>query len=503
MSDAAREIAAFDALKPRLTRLWSEVFAEDDQPYTSVVVPSVTLDPDDLVRTPQVHFYEEILLFLLIRLRNPRARVVYVTSQPIPLPVVDYYLTFLAGIPASHAAARLTLLSAYDGQPRPLTEKILERPRLVQRIRDAVTDPSRAYLTVLRSTALERRLAVALDLPLNAADPEMDWLCRKSGARRIFAEAGVPVVTGSENVRDETDVVEALAGLAAQRPGLRRAILKADTSYWDEGSAVVRMPAGPAATRDEFRRALLALELPEGHDRPSFLDRLARRGGVVEEFVEARYRADASVQLRINPLGRVFLTATHDELGAGPPWRLTGRGCLFPADDAYRLRIQEAGLRVGQALADRGLVSRVSIEFMLWRNDPGEEWQLAAHDVNLGVGGSTHPLLAVRFLTGGSLDPRTGLFASPTGRPKYYRCTDHLESPRWRGLLPDDLIEALTIERLNYSPHGEAGALFYMLGAISELGRVGMVAIGNTREEADAVYTRAIATLDGMCPPSG
>ena len=297
MSDAAREIAAFDALKPRLTRLWSEVFAEDDQPYTSVVVPSVTLDPDDLVRTPQVHFYEEILLFLLIRLRNPRARVVYVTSQPIPLPVVDYYLTFLAGIPASHAAARLTLLSAYDGQPRPLTEKILERPRLVQRIRDAVTDPSRAYLTVLRSTALERRLAVALDLPLNAADPEMDWLCRKSGARRIFAEAGVPVVTGSENVRDETDVVEALAGLAAQRPGLRRAILKADTSYWDEGSAVVRMPAGPAATRDEFRRALLALELPEGHDRPSFLDRLARRGGVVEEFVEARYRADASVQL--------------------------------------------------------------------------------------------------------------------------------------------------------------------------------------------------------------
>jgi hypothetical protein len=135
----------------------------------------------------------------------------------------------------------------------------------------------------------------------------------------------------------------------------------------------------------------------------------------------------------------------------------------------------------------------------LWRDDEAEDWQLAAHDMNFGVGGSTHPLLAVRFLTGGTLDVGTGLFASPTGKAKYYRCTDHLEAPRWRGLLPDDLIEALTVERLNYSPHGESGALFYLLGAISELGRVGMVAIGNSREEADAVYARAVATLDRMC----
>jgi hypothetical protein len=169
---------------------------------------------------------------------------------------------------------------------------------------------------------------------------------------------------------------------------------------------------------------------------------------------------------------------------------------VFPADDAYRMRIQEAGMKVGKALAARGLASRVSVEFLLTRDDPSQEWRLIAHDVNLGVGGATHPLLAVRFLTGGALDPRTGMFASPAGRPKFYRCTDHLQSPRWRGLLPDDLIDVLTLEHLNYSPHGEAGALFYMLGAISELGRVGMVAIGNSRAEADAVYRKVVETLD-------
>jgi hypothetical protein len=493
--DTAAEIAAFQALKPRLVRLWRDVFSADDQPYTSVVVPSVTVDPDDLVRAPHVHFYEEVLLFLLIRLRNPHARVVFVTSQPLPPPVVDYYLHFLAGIPASHAAARLTLLSAYDGSLRPLTAKILERPRLLQRIRDAVPDRQRAYLTVLRSTPLERRLAVELDLPLNGADPEMERLCRKSGARRILAEAGVPLAPGAGDLRDEGDIADALLALKAERPRLRHALLKLDTSYWDEGHAVVRVPGGASWSRDGVRQALRELEAPGGEDAASFLARFARRGGVVEERVEARHKADASVQLRINPLGTVTLTSSHDELPDGPT-PLACRGCVFPADDAYRMRIQEAALKAGRALAARGLSSRVSVEFLLTRDDPGREWDLIAHDVNLGVGGATHPLLAVRFLTGGSLDPRTGLFASPAGRLKFYRCTDHLQSPRWRGLLPDDLVEVLTLEHLNYTPHGEAGALFYMLGAISELGRVGLVAIGNSRDEADAVYRKVVETLD-------
>jgi hypothetical protein len=128
---------------------------------------------------------------------------------------------------------------------------------------------------------------------------------------------------------------------------------------------------------------------------------------------------------------------------------------------------------------------------------PGEGgFRLAASEVNLGVGGSTHPLLAVRFLCEGALDPATGLFVTVTGRTKYYRATDHLRSPAYRGLVPEDLIEIATMNGLSYSPHTEVGTLFYMLGALSEHGRVGMVAIGNSRAEAEEVYARTVATLD-------
>jgi hypothetical protein len=487
------EAQAFEALKPRLAQLWAEVFPRDDEPYTSVIVPSVTLDDGDPAPLGARRFYEETLLFLLMRLRNPQARVVYLTSQPIPSFVMDYYLHFLAGIPASHAAARLTLLSVHDASPRPLTEKILERPRLLERIRAAIPDLARAYMTVFRASPLERRLATLLEIPLNAADPELESLCAKSSGRRVMQEAGVEVPLGVEDLRDEDDLVAALQGLMAQRPGLRRAVLKLERSFWEEGHALVDLPS--CATRDALQQALRGLRGGEvDAEGPSFLERFGAVGGMAQEFVEGVEKV-VSGQVRINPRGEVILTSTHDELRGGH-MGLDSMGCVFPADDRYRRSVQDAALRVGHALAAKGLVSRLSVEFLVGTGPRGGPWRLVGSEINLGVGGSTHPLLAVRFLTGGQLDPQSGLFRSPSGEAKFYRATDNLHSEAYRRLLPEDVIDILTLGDLHYSARGETGALFYMLGAIAELGRVGMVAVGNSREGAEEIFRSTVAALD-------
>jgi hypothetical protein len=219
---------------------------------------------------------------------------------------------------------------------------------------------------------------------------------------------------------------------------------------------------------------------------------MARTGAIVEELLEGDVRS-ASGQVRINPRGEVILTSSHDEVRGGP-LGLVSRGCVFPADDRWRLPVQEQSLRLGRALAARGLVSRLSVDFLLVPE--AGEWRLVGSEMNLGVGGSTHPLLAVRFLAGGRLDPSTGLFHAKSGRAKYYRATDDLSSPAYRGLSPVDLIEILTLRRLNYSAHSESGVLCSMLGGISELGRIGLVAIGGSRTEADEVFERTVSVLD-------
>src|SRR4029078_4064357 len=134
------------------------------------------------------------------------------------------------------------MLCAHDASPRSLTEKILERPRLIERIRAGIPDPSRASWTVFNSPPLERRLAVLLGIPLNGVDPRLGHLGTKSGSRKIFREAGVPLPEGCEDLRDQADVVEALGELRGRVPALRRAVVKLDDSFSGEGNAIFTYP---------------------------------------------------------------------------------------------------------------------------------------------------------------------------------------------------------------------------------------------------------------------
>ncbi len=490
----SEEIARFDALKPRLLEVWDLLMQRDEEPHTSVVVPSMTLDQEELRKIPGAVYYEERLLFLLIRLRNPKARVVFVTSTPLHPMILEYYFELLAGTPASHARSRLTVLCAHDASPRSLTEKILERPRLIERIRAGVPDPSRAYLTVFNSTPLERRLAVLLGIPLNGVDPRLCHLGSKSGSRKIFREAGVPLPEGFEDLRTLSDVVQALVELRRLRPGLRRAVVKLDDSFSGEGNAIFNYPEEVAA--ESVSAALHDLEFSVGtENRASYFDKFERMGGIVEEFIEGREKSSPSVQMRITPHGRVELISSHDQILGGARQQVF-LGCTFPARQEYRVDIQRLAVRVGEALAAHGVVSRLGVDFLAWRDAPDEAWRLAALEINLRMGGTTHPYLALRFLTGGDLDAETGLFHAPGGHTLGYRATDNLSSANYRGLLPDDLIDILTYNRLHYNHRKETGAIFHMIGAASEFGKLGLTVIGKDRREIDRLYSRTLEILD-------
>ena len=171
-------------------------------------------------------------------------------------------------------------------------------------------------------------------------------------------------------------------------------------------------------------------------------------------------------------------------------------GCRFPADEDYRLRLQEHALSVGRALAERGVVSRFAVDFLATRASADAAWDLHAIEINLRMGGTTHPFMALRFLTGGGLEDGTGTFLSPRGQEKHYLATDGLTSPAYRGLLPEDLMEILSSHGLHFRPSTETGVLFHMIGALSQYGRIGVTSFGNSAEEARELYDWAVEVLD-------
>ena len=78
-------------------------------------------------------------------------------------------------------------------------------------MREAVPDPSRVHITCFNVTELERTLAVHLGIPIYGCDPSLLYWGSKSGPRKIFREAGIPLPQGFEDLSSAGDVGEALA----------------------------------------------------------------------------------------------------------------------------------------------------------------------------------------------------------------------------------------------------------------------------------------------------
>src|SRR6266571_6756989 len=113
----------FDSLQEKLVPLWKSIERLNQDEQTIVVVPSISMDFEG-ARGAKLQAYEERFLFLLLLLRQPRARLVYVTSQAINPSIVDYYLDLLPGVIPSHARKRLFLVTPFDGSATPLSEKL-------------------------------------------------------------------------------------------------------------------------------------------------------------------------------------------------------------------------------------------------------------------------------------------------------------------------------------------------------------------------------------------
>ena len=111
-----QEIAEFERLKPRLKEVWNVLTMREEEPHTSVVVPSLTLDQSELKKLPGASFYEERLLFLLIRLAQPAGA---------------HGLRHLAGRAPDHPGVLPPVPGRHPREPRPLAaHPALRRRRL-------------------------------------------------------------------------------------------------------------------------------------------------------------------------------------------------------------------------------------------------------------------------------------------------------------------------------------------------------------------------------------
>lgn len=494
-STATDAEAAFSRLQRRLRR----TEPVEDPVVTVLAIPSINFDQGLLAsHAAELPALEERTLYWLLALRRARVQVVVVTSLPVAADVVAYYLRLASE--GDDARGRVHLLSPEDGSPRPLAQKILERPSLLAALRRLVTDRAHAFISPFNVRRFERDLALALDVPVYGVHDRFARYGTKTGARQVFARAGVPHPLGAGGLRRTAQLAGALSALRCARPDLDAAVVKQDDAFSGEGNRIIALRGlPPPGTRAE----MTALDVRVRDLGATYLEKFVD-GGVAEQLISGETRSP-SVQMRLLPRGRSVLLSTHDQVLGGERGQ-TFVGCSFPAAPAYAGAIAREARKAGDYLAAKGLTGRVGVDFVVARRE--SNWQPYAVELNLREGGTSHPYETLWLLTDGSLDEATATFRTPSGQAKHYVATDRLRHPDYRAIGLGHFLAAATAERLDWDPGSQTGAVFHMMRSLEEEGRIGVTAIGDTLHQARQLHAGVAKLLDRLaakptCPAYG
>jgi hypothetical protein len=495
--DEEERYRSFDDLQLAMPAVW-ESMQRGLADESVVVVPSISIERTTPGSGTVMQAMEERALFLLLLLRQPRLRMIYVTSQPVSESIVEYYLGLLPGVIPSHARARLTLVPVGDASPVPLSAKLLARPRLLREIRSLIPNPGRSHLIPYNTTPLERDVAISLGLPMYGADPRLADLGSKTGCRRMFEELGVSCPVGAEDLHTVDDIVAGVQSMRVRRPSLDQAIVKLNEGVSGAGNAMVDLHGLPAPGSSNeaavIKERLLALQ-PEAESLSVdvYLAAFAKHGGIVEERITGVVLTSPSVQMRALPDGTVELLSTHDQVLGGASGQKY-LGCVFPANVDYAAAIAEPAMVIGRHLAELGVLGRFAVDFVVVQDDSGA-WTPYAIELNLRKGGTTHPFLTLQFLTDGTYDGERGVYLTPSGSKKYLVATDHFEDERLKALTVADLFDTVVRRGLHFDQARRTGVVFHMISCLTECGRVGLTAVGDNPDDALRIYEEAQAVL--------
>ncbi|HEV2361634.1 MAG TPA: peptide ligase PGM1-related protein [Acidimicrobiales bacterium] len=489
-------VTEFDVLQRRLGDALAANRPNSGTEHVLFVMPSHSVGESLLSHyADRVHALEHrylVAALLLGRIRSCEM-VILVSKAPAP-EIIDYYISFLPEDARVSARQRLRVEEIPGDNHRSMSDKLLDRPDLVSDLRDLVRGRP-AFIEPWNVTDAEVDVACRLGVPLNGTSPALRGRAFKSAGRRLCEAAGVPVPLGREDLRSVDDIVRAVGELRAARPSLQRVLIKLDDSGSGDGNMALDL-TGPDSSEAGLRRRVGAM--------PSwYLGDLAN-GAVLEEYVSGSWFSSPSAQVDIGPGGDVSILSTHEQVLGGESGQVY-LGCRFPASPRYATEIADHARSIGRQLAKAGAIGRCGVDFVVAGTADGGH-TVAAVDINLRKGGTTHPFTVLRNLVPGSYDAQRARWTRATdGSERSYVATDNAVDPAWKGLRPAEVIAQVRAEGLEFDGAAGVGVVLHMLTGLAIDGRFGMTAVGRSTQEADDLHQAALATVHrmGSTPASG
>ncbi|XP_077988694.1 IQ domain-containing protein H-like [Glandiceps talaboti] len=315
-------------------------------------------------------------------------------------------------------------------------------PKALQRIQNLIKGRD-AYIVPGVMHKDDLSLADILDVPMLASEPDIAQLySTKSGSKRVFASGKVEVPPSEYDVYSLPQLHECLAQLVTENLDVKRWLFKLDDEFDGRGIAYcdvsVNLKCYTWAKKEEQRygekwskkwaqeAAFIKIhaEIPDVLAKNSipvntavfptwekFLEAFLSQGGVIEACPPSESVTALSVDMLIEPTGKINVISCGDQIHAETPFM--SWGISVPQSSVEPAVLSDACQKVGKACHQRGVVGYFTADFVTFIDARTMEQKLWAIDLNLSYGDSMAMTQLMLYVTGGKLDTKNCVLEVP------------------------------------------------------------------------------------------